>query len=450
MILYDNDPLVQAYDQILGRVPDTAGYAYWLNQMNTGGMTLDQIKDNMQSSQEAQGLSAAPTGGLATIQSFTPAPTPAPTTVSKPSTNLADYGFTDGGQPLPGANTNTGGTNTGGSTGGFAGVTPTDFNTGLTGVNNNINTGLNNVGSSLSSGFAGVAGGQQQLNTNMQTGFAGVNDNLSSVGQGLSAGQQQLGENQQAMRDSLASGQANLNDLLQTTSSNLDNYYAGLSGGQQAMQGQLGGIQDGFSDFRDQYDTDTTNATRMRTDIQSGMESGFGAVRDDMRGGVGQQLASRVGGSGFAAPSAAGSSVAPPAGTPTGQPVTAPGQPGPDPDAVRDTNNPVHVFRRAAMLEQLPEQVRQQFVEVAAAFDDAGNLVPQGRRQDGVLVRREMDRAGNLMVGYTGPNGQSMGVQQYNVVQMMEQAKALMQAGPSAGGIMAPPPGITTTFDRGL
>lgn len=288
---------------------------------------------------------------------------------------------------------------------------------GFSGVNENLNTGFGNVGNQLTQtqdqiaqGFASTAqqADMQAGFNNLQNqgsdtqamigaGFTGTNQNLQTgfedAANRLQAG---FSETQGLMSDAqsaILGGQNDLSTALSDVSSNLDTYYGGLAGGQEDIQGRVGNLQNDFTDFNDQYTEDTTLANQVRGDIQTGMENSTQQIRQDVGQfrGAAQQGQQRI-------MEAVGGPTAPaPAPSTAPQVSNTPAQ-----------SNPLQAVQSVLQSQggNMAPNLADQFMEVASAFDQGGNLIRRAQEQTGNFVSREMDRVGQMRVRRFAPSGQ--------------------------------------------
>jgi len=236
----------------------------------------------------------------------------------------------------------------------------------------------------LDMGFTGT-------NQNLQTGF---NSTANQLDTGLTQTQGLMSDTQSAM----LGGQQMLSSDLNNVSGNLDNVAVGLSEGQGDLQSRVGSVQGDLRDLDEQYEQDTTLANQTRADIQTSVNN------------TGENLQQQLGQFRTAADAnqarlmkAVGGSVAAPQ-----EPMNVAQTANQQADAPA---SPIDAVRTA--LEQragnMAPAMAQQFMEVASAFDDAGNLIRAAQDQNGTSIRREMDRTGQMRVRRISANGQLIG-----------------------------------------
>ena len=343
---------------------------------------------------------------------------------------------------IEGVNTGIAGVNTGVNTG-FADLTSlldqynTDQNTQFAGVNTamadnaaNINTGLGALQTSQDTGFADVGtrfDTVDQSNVNMQTavdqgfqdqaqGFTDVNANMSAgfdanaaavntgftdaataMNQGFGDASTQL-TNTQA---NVLEGQQGLGSQLDTMSGTADAYANQSLTNQEALQSGQDQFVSSFDTYVDRYSDDTRLAQDTRADMQTANANANQSIRTDM---------------------ARSANVAETQATSAARELQA-----------IKLNQAKTAALQAASNPSVDPNVRQNFANLATAFDSNGNVIRTSVDGSGNRIMRSLDSQGNLNLTSYNSIGQPIGNQSLNVAQNLNLLDQLTQSSARRG-----------------
>jgi len=357
-----------------------------------------------------------------------------------------DSGFAGVSTGIEGVNTGIAGVNTGVNTG-FADLTSlldqynTDQNTQFAGVNTamadnaanintNINTGLGALQTSQDTGFADVGtrfDTVDQSNVNMQTavdqgfqdqaqGFTDVNANMSAgfdanaaavntgftdaataMNQGFGDASTQL-TNTQA---NVLEGQQGLGSQLDTMSGTADAYANQSLTNQEALQSGQDQFVSSFDTYVDRYSDDTRLAQDTRADMQTANANANQSIRTDM---------------------ARSANVAETQATSAARELQA-----------IKLNQAKTAALQAASNPSVDPNVRQNFANLATAFDSNGNVIRTSVDGSGNRIMRSLDSEGNLNLTSYNSIGQPIGNQSLNVAQNLNLLDQLTQSSARSG-----------------
>ena len=289
-------------------------------------------------------------------------------------------------------------------------------------LSGNVTERFNTVDNTLNTGFAGV-------NTNLDNRFAAQNEDLTD----LSA--------------NVLGGQTNLQNYLEGISGRADTYYGGLAQGQAGLLENVGGLQSNFQDFRDTYDTNTNLANQTRGELLDTVSGGFnnmrGAIADnfsDTRSDV-NRVASQVDNVQSRQAAATQSQ-----GMDLTQSIRdlASGLQASDRNQVASQNevaNRIITVKNVLLNEgnNIPDDIRSQYTDVANAFDDSGRLIRQSTNAEGLVTRRSMNEQTDLLSAQFDQRGNSIGQSVVNVNSLLTQMEKFgYTGGNSASGALAP------------
>jgi len=289
-------------------------------------------------------------------------------------------------------------------------------------LSGNVTERFNTVDNTLDTGFAGV-------NTNLDNRFAAQNEDLTD----LSA--------------NVLGGQTNLQNYLEGISGRADTYYGGLAEGQAGLLENVGGLQTNFQDFRDTYDTNTNLANQTRGELLDTVSGGFnnmrGAIADnfsDTRSDV-NRVASQVDNVQSRQAAATQSQ-----GMDLTQSIRdlASGLQASDRNQVASQNevaNRISTVKNVLLNEgnNIPDDIRSQYTDVANAFDDSGRLIRQSTNAEGLVTRRSMNEQTDLLSAQFDQRGNSIGQSVVNVNSLLTQMEKFgYTGGNSASGALAP------------
>ena len=313
----------------------------------------------------------------------------------------------------------------------------TNMNTAFTGINTNmadnaaaINTGLGTLQTSQDTGFADVGtrfDTVDQSNVNMQTavdqGFQDQAQGFTDVNANMSAG---FADNATAVNTGFADAAAAMNQGFGDASTQLTNTQANVLEGQQGLgttldnmgatadayatqsltnQADLQSGQDQFvstfDDYVERYSDDTQLAQNTRADMQTANANANQAIRSDM---------------------AAQSNTAQTQATEAARNL----------QAIR-LNQARTAALQAASNPGIDQNMRQNFANLATAFDSNGNVIRTSVDSNGNRIMRSLDSAGNLNLTSYNSLGQPIGNQSLNVAQSLNLLDQLAPASASSG-----------------
>ena len=331
-------------------------------------------------------------------------------------------------------------------------------NTGFADVGgriDNVNSTLGNVQGSVDTGFSNmnqslnnVTEGQTDIQNNLtdisgnmtdrfntvdstlDTGFAGVNDNVNT----------QFNTQNQSLTDLSANvlgGQTNLQSYLEGMSDRSDTYYGGLAEGQAGIMGGIGGMQTGLNDFRENYDANTTLANQTRAELLDTVTGGFNQTREtisdsfndtsrdinNVSGQVGEQARRAAADAPVTAQEFTQTIRELASGLDAGTREQAAAQD----DVVQRLDTVKQVLSTQG--ENLPDEIRQQYTQLAQAFDQNGKLVRESIDAQGVTTRRAMDNQSNVLLANFDQQGQMLGQNMFNVNSLLKQMDQLGYTG---------------------
>ena len=329
-----------------------------------------------------------------------------------------------------GSNMNTGLSNLGNQVGTGFNTLGSQVDTRFGELGNNMNTGFATVMTDMGQGFTtlgnNVNQGNQALMENQNTGFANVNQNVSNVGTNLGNQMTEMGTN-------VLGGQDTIRNLVEQYGGNLDNYYAALAQGQSEAAARQGAMQTGLDSFRNTYDKQTTLANQQRGRIQDSVAGGVSKLQEDIGQSLSttQQGLSNVG----AQVGDVGSQVQQNAATSekdfarVAKMITVGFDDGTQQSASLrnefvDRLNTVRGVL-SSQGDQLDDNVRQTYTNLANSFDNQGSLIQSSIDQSGNQISRAIDSQGNLLLASFDRNGRVADQQALNINQMMAQLDRL-------------------------
>jgi len=298
-------------------------------------------------------------------------------------------GFADVGGRLDTVNTNLGGVQSSVDTG-FADVGQkfNDLGEGQTGIQNTIT----DMGGAVTERF-------DTVDSTLDTGFAGVNENVNT----------QFDTQNQNLTDLSANvlgGQTNLQSYLEGMSDRSDPYYGGLAEGQAGIMGGIGGMQTGLTDFRENYDANTTLANQTRAELLDTVTGGFNQTRETISdsfndtsrdiNNVSGQVDEQARRAAASAPVTAQEFTQTIRELASGLDAGTREQAAAQNDVVQRLDTVKQVLTTQG--ENLPDDIRQQYTQLAQAFDQNGKLIRESIDAQGVTTRRAMDNQSNVLL----------------------------------------------------
>jgi hypothetical protein len=252
---------------------------------------------------------------------------------------------------------------------------------------------------------------------------------FDAQGNQIATGFQDTANRLDSVSSNVLGGQANLRTLMEQYGGNLDRYYADLARGQADQQQSLGGIQTGLDSFRSDYGRDNTLATQQRARISDSVAGGINAVRQDLSGTQNalsnqnfqtqDQLSNITGQMEQQATDMSMNfgSIARNLATGFNDGSAQSQQMANDfvsrLNVVRDLVNDTSL--------QIDDSIRQQYGDLAQAFDSQGRLVARSVDNNGNQIARALDSQGNLLLAAFDQGGARIGQQALNVDQMLRQ-----------------------------
>ena len=331
-------------------------------------------------------------------------------------------------------------------------------NTGFADVGgriDNVNSTLGNVQGSVDTGFSNmnqsfndIAEGQTGIQNNLtdisgnmtnrfdtvdstlDTGFAGVNENVNT----------QFDTQNQSLTDLSANvlgGQTNLQSYLEGMSDRSDTYYGGLAEGQAGIMGGIGGMQTGLNDFRENYDANTTLANQTRAELLDTVTGGFNQTRETISdsfndtsrdiNNVSGQVDEQARRAAASAPVSAQEFTQSIRELASGLDAGTREQAAAQNDVVQRLDTVKQVLTTQG--DNLPDDIRQQYTQLAQAFDQNGKLVRESIDAQGVTTRRAMDNQSNVLLANFDQQGQMLGQNMFNVNSLLKQMDQLGYTG---------------------
>lgn len=331
-------------------------------------------------------------------------------------------------------------------------------NTGFADVGgriDNVNSTLGNVQGSVDTGFSSmnqsfndVAEGQtgiqnsvsdlsgnmtnrfDTVDSTLDTGFAGVNENVNT----------QFDTQNQSLTDLSANvlgGQTNLQSYLEGMSDRSDTYYGGLAEGQAGIMGGIGGMQTGLTDFRENYDANTTLANQTRAELLDTVTGGFNQTRETISdsfndtsrdiNNVSGQVDEQARRAAASAPVTAQEFTQTIRELASGLDAGTREQAAAQNDVVQRLDTVKQVLTTQG--DNLPDDIRQQYTQLAQAFDQNGKLVRESIDAQGVTTRRAMDNQSNVLLANFDEQGQMLGQNMFNVNSLLKQMDQLGYTG---------------------
>ena len=311
-----------------------------------------------------------------------------------------------------------------------------NVNSTLGNVQGSVDTGFSNMNQSfndVAEGQTGIQNSVSDLSGNMtnrfdtvdstlDTGFAGVNDNVNT----------QFNTQNQSLTDLSANvlgGQTNLQSYLEGMSDRSDTYYGGLAEGQAGIMGGIGGMQTGLTDFRENYDANTTLANQTRAELLDTVTGGFNQTRETISdsfndtsrdiNNVSGQVDEQARRAAADAPVTAQEFTQTIRELASGLDAGTREQAAAQDDVVRRLDTVKQVLTTQG--ENLPDDIRQQYTQLAQAFDQNGKLVRESIDAQGVTTRRAMDNQSNVLLANFDQQGQMLGQNMFNVNLLLKQ-----------------------------
>ena len=375
----------------------------------------------------------------------------------------------------------------------------TQFNTVNTGVGNNatalannatsignlqtdVTGGFNDMGGrfdTLDTGQANIQGAVDQGFTDQAQGFAdaqadrtaqfdaantamtaGFSETGEALSQGFGDASTQLTNTQSNLQD----GQGQLQDNLDAFSGRADAYATSQLENQANMQSAQDGFQSSFDSFTERYGDDTELAQQSRADLATAQSNQTDRLREDMgtfaqaaatgQQALGNQLTDvatgvddRIGQldgaveSGFIEQANTAVNNSELAQAAIAESITQMGDQSASILSQMDAGQ-VTAARDMAKLasgqEGLDANMRADFAQMGAAFDDNGQLIQNSIDSQGNTITRAMDQQGNMLLKKFNVQGQETGSSLINIGQRLQQLQAKRSEGNTGMGALTP------------
>jgi len=282
----------------------------------------------------------------------------------------------------------------------------------LTDVSGNMTERFDTVDNTLDTGFTGV-------NENINTQFDTQNQNLTD------------------MSANILGGQTNLQSYLEGMSDRNDTYYGGLAEGQSNIMGEVGGLQTGLASFRDAYDANTTLANQTRAELLDTVSGGFNRTREAIADNFGDtqrdiaSVSSQIDQQGRQ--EQAGEQSIQRDFTAAIRELSAGMSAGSEDQAAaqQDVINRIDTVKQvlATQSENLPEDIRRQYTQLATSFDENGRLIRESVDAQGLVTRRAMDNQSNVLLAQFNQQGDMLGQSMFNMNSLLKQMDQLGYTG---------------------
>jgi hypothetical protein len=305
--------------------------------------------------------------------------------------------------------------------------------TGFASMNQNFNditegqTGIQNT-------LTDVAGNMTErfdtVDNTLDTGFTGVNENINTQ---FDTQNQNLTD----MSANILGGQTNLQSYLEGMSDRNDTYYGGLAEGQSNIMGEVGGLQTGLASFRDAYDANTTLANQTRAELLDTVSGGFNRTREAIADNFGDtqrdiaSVSSQIDQQGRQ--EQAGEQSIQRDFTAAIRELSAGMSAGSEDQAAaqQDVINRIDTVKQvlATQSENLPEDIRRQYTQLATSFDENGRLIRESVDAQGLVTRRAMDNQSNVLLAQFNQQGDMLGQSMFNMNSLLKQMDQLGYTG---------------------
>jgi hypothetical protein len=216
-----------------------------------------------------------------------------------------------------------------------------------------------------------------------------------------------------------------------------DTYYGGLSEGQANIMGEVGGLQTGLSNFRDAYDTNTTLANQTRAELLDTVSGGFNRTREAIADNFGDTQRDIANVSGQidqqSRQDQAGEQSIQRDFTTAIRELTAGFEAGTQDQAAaqQDVLNRIDTVKQvlSTQSENLPEDIRRQYTQLAQSFDQNGRLIRESIDSQGTVTRRAMDNQSNVLLAQFNQQGDMLGQSMFNMNALLKQMDQLGYTG---------------------
>jgi hypothetical protein len=264
-----------------------------------------------------------------------------------------------------------------------------DTGTSLSNMNTSMDTQFSDAQTDRDASFA-------DARTNMETGFQEVGDTLATNEAARAAGINAIAGDVDAF-----SGRA-------------DAYATQSLQNQDTMMGNQDGFVSSFDNYVDRYTDDVELAGQGRAELLQSAAGQNRQLRDDL--GVYAQAAS-IGQQNLSDQFAARQG-----GFQQTNQATADVYGGIEASQIVEGRN---IARQAANIPSLDANMRMEFGEIGAAFDDNGQLIESTINSNGIRTNRRMDDRGNLILDQFNQQGQGIGRMNINIDQSINNLRSL-------------------------
>lgn len=346
----------------------------------------------------------------------------------------------------------------------------------------NINQNVQKVGTDVEKGFAEQGLRFDELDTSLESGFAGTAQNINDLGEANQARFDQVDASNQQTYDTM-------NNSFNNTNDNIDTMQTEVLGGQgdilndlltakaerdayqQLNADDLGNIQEGQDTFKsnfDQYVDNYVQNANIQNDTLGSIQSGLSGFATDITGRVGsidenlssgnRALSSQINDTGRNITDVVQGGFNDAAQNMNTFGTAMASQYGDireDVGAInQQTSGLPSVMNNLAAMNDLPVEMRQQFYQMGQSFDEQGNLIRNSIDQNGNVLSRQMDDQGNMIINRFNSQGDSMGVMTMNLNEVMAnvqkiQANPIQNAG-RMGGLSPANKGFGGDMGNGL
>ena len=305
--------------------------------------------------------------------------------------------------------------------------------TGFASMNQNFNDiteGQTGIQNTLTDVSGNMAERFDTVDNTLDTGFTGVNENINTQ---FDTQNQNLTD----MSANILGGQTNLQSYLEGMSDRNDTYYGGLAEGQSNIMGEVGGLQTGLASFRDAYDANTTLANQTRAELLDTVSGGFNRTREAIADNFGDtqrdiaSVSSQIDQQGRQ--EQAGEQSIQRDFTAAIRELSAGMSAGSEDQAAaqQDVINRIDTVKQvlATQSENLPEDIRRQYTQLATSFDENGRLIRESVDAQGLVTRRAMDNQSNVLLAQFNQQGDMLGQSMFNMNALLKQMDQLGYTG---------------------
>jgi hypothetical protein len=305
--------------------------------------------------------------------------------------------------------------------------------TGFASMNQNFNDiteGQTGIQNTLTDVSGNMAERFDTVDNTLDTGFTGVNENINTQ---FDTQNQNLTD----MSANILGGQTNLQSYLEGMSDRNDTYYGGLAEGQSNIMGEVGGLQTGLASFRDAYDANTTLANQTRAELLDTVSGGFNRTREAIADNFGDtqrdiaSVSSQIDQQGRQ--EQAGEQSIQRDFTAAIRELSAGFEAGTQDQAAaqQDVINRIDTVKQvlATQSENLPEDIRRQYTQLATSFDENGRLIRESVDAQGLVTRRAMDNQSNVLLAQFNQQGDMLGQSMFNMNALLKQMDQLGYTG---------------------